>query len=247
MWIVFSQYICNSKNKCTYLWGKHMKAVPDTAVHNLASIDKNDEYLQLTRKVWFWGGEGVKGFAQIHSPQCGAFCLRLLTILSSSVKWKPHVYQGSPCLPLSLETFIHGDNGHIQGPVHLSSHPLDPHSFPPSSQLVLLLLHVFFGVQVLCSHRSSVFMAVTTWSFPGHGISWPSSFSSASHIFLLLLSLVFLGLEEELKMSSLGLKTQQPLISAQLKWPAAHLCLTCHPLPKESSFVKTKSRAHLQV
>lgn len=109
----------------------------------------------------------VKGFAQIHRPPCCSFCLMLLTTLSSSVKWKPYIYQGSPCFPISLETLsFMGTMVTFRAQLPLSSHPPNSHSFPPSSQPVPLLLHVFFGVQVLCSHCSSVFMAVTAWPFP---------------------------------------------------------------------------------
>lgn len=123
-----------------------------------------------------------------------------------------------------------GIMGTFRAQLTLSSHPPDPHSLPPSSQPVPLLLRVFFGVQVLCSHCSSVFMAATAWPFPGHHISWPSSLSSASHDISAPSSLSFLGFGGGV--INVLFRTEDPTAPYFSTWPAAHLCITCHPLPK---------------
>lgn len=106
----------------------------------------------------------------------------------------PHLSRLTMLAPFLRDfvTFIHGDNGHIQGPAHLSSHPPDPHSLPPSSQPVSLLLHVFSG------YRScAATVPVCSWLSQYTAFHGPPSSPLPLTMFLLLLSLVFLGLEEE--------------------------------------------------
>lgn len=104
--------------------------------YNLISIDKNDDYLQLTRKVWFQegGGEGVCTDPQTpmlfilpHAPHNFIFLCKVKALHLSRLTMLPHFLR---------DFVIHGDNGHIQGPapsvISSTQFPLLP-SFLPTS------------------------------------------------------------------------------------------------------------------